>query len=49
MAPIKDVARKAGVSTSTVSKFINGGNLRQEKNRAEVVDFSDYGLANRLT
>lgn len=30
MATIKDVARMADVSVSTVSKYINGGNVRQE-------------------
>lgn len=30
MATIKDVARLADVSVSTVSKYINGGNVRQE-------------------
>ncbi len=30
MATIKDVAKMAGVSTSTVSKYINGGNVRHE-------------------
>ena len=30
MATIKDVAQRAGVATSTVSKFINGGNVREE-------------------
>lgn len=29
MATIKDVAKMAGVSISTVSKFINGGNVRE--------------------
>lgn len=30
MATIKDVAKRAGVATSTVSKYINGGNVREE-------------------
>ena len=30
MATIKDVAQMAGVSVSTVSKYINGGNVRPE-------------------
>ena len=30
MATIKDVARMAGVSMSTVSKYMNGGTIRQE-------------------
>lgn len=30
MANIKDVARMAGVSVSTVSKYLNGGNVRYE-------------------
>lgn len=34
MATIKDVARKAAVSVSTVSKYINGGNVREENAEA---------------
>ena len=30
MTTIKDVARRAGVSPSTISKFMNGGNVREE-------------------
>ena len=37
MATIKDVARLAGVSMSTVSKYMNGGNLRSE-NAAAIRD-----------
>ena len=32
---IKDVAKMAGVSISTVSKFINGGNVLEE-NRQQI-------------
>jgi len=34
MATIKDVARMADVSVSTVSKYINGGNVREENVQA---------------
>ena len=34
MATIKDVARMAGVAPSTISKYINGGNVRKENVKA---------------
>ena len=34
MNTIKDVARLAGVSPSTISKFMNGGNVREENAKA---------------
>ncbi len=34
MVTIKDVARKSGVAISTVSKYLNGGNVRQENAEA---------------
>lgn len=34
MATIKDVARLAGVAPSTISKYINGGNVRKENAEA---------------
>ena len=34
MATIKDVARVAGVAPSTISKYINGGNVRSENAEA---------------
>jgi len=44
MATIKDVARMAGVSMSTVSKYINGGNLRPDKQEAvrTAIEALDY-------
>ena len=44
MATIKDVARMAGVSLSTVSKYINGGNVRKENVEAiaAVIKALDY-------
>ena len=44
MATIKDVARMAGVSLSTVSKYINGGNVRPENARviAEAIAALDF-------
>ncbi len=44
MATIKDVARMAGVSMSTVSKYMNGGNLREENAAAirEAIAALDY-------
>ena len=34
MATIKDVARMAGVSMATVSKYLNGGNVKQDNQQA---------------
>lgn len=44
MATIKDVARMAGVSIATVSKFINGGNVRLENVDAisKAIETLDY-------
>ena len=44
MATIKDVARMAGVSISTVSKYINGGNVRDENIEAirQAIEALDY-------
>ena len=35
-ATIKDIARETGLSLATISKYLNGGGLR-EKNRLAVV------------
>lgn len=53
MATIKDVARMAGVSTSTVSKYINGGNVRAEnvdaiRNAIRELDFRVNPFARSL-
>lgn len=44
MATIIDVAKLAGVSLSTVSKYINGGNLRPDKREAvrSAIETLDY-------
>lgn len=44
MATIKDVARMAGVSMATVSKYLNGGNVREEnvKAIADAITALDY-------
>ena len=44
MATIKDVAKMAGVSPSTISKYINGGNVRSENANAirTAIDALDY-------
>ncbi len=53
MATIKDVARMANVSVSTVSKFINGGNVRGPNaqaiaNAIEALDFKANPFARGL-
>ena len=44
MATIRDVADKAGVAMSTVSKYINGGSVQPEKAKVirEAIDALDY-------
>lgn len=53
MATIKDVAQLAGVSMSTVSKYINGGNVRGPKQEAiraaiEALDYRANPFARNL-
>lgn len=53
MATIKDVAKLAGVSLSTVSKYINGGNVRGPKQEAiraaiETLDYRANPFARNL-
>ena len=53
MATIKDVAKLAGVSMSTVSKYINGGHVRDEnvaaiRNAIEVLDYRVNPFARSL-
>ena len=46
-ATIKDIARETGLSLATISKYLNGGNLR-EKNRAAIeaaIKKLDYHVA----
>lgn len=53
MATIKDVAKRTGLSLSTISKYLNGGNVREE-NRAAIdaavreLDYSVNVLARSL-
>ena len=44
MATIKDVARLAGVAPSTISKYMNGGRVRQENAEAirKAIEELDY-------
>ena len=44
VATIKDVARMAGVAPSTISKYINGGHVREENAKAirEAIETLDY-------
>lgn len=53
MATIKDVARMAGVSVSTVSKYINGGSVRSKniepiRNAIAALDYRVNPFARRL-
>lgn len=53
MATIKDVARMAGVSMSTVSKYMNGGHVREEnvesiRKAIETLDYRVNPFARRL-
>ncbi len=42
MATIKDVAQMAGVSISTVSKYINGGHVKNAETIQRAIDTLDY-------
>ena len=40
MSTIKDVARRTGLSLSTISKYLNGGSVREENRIAIQPDLS---------
>ena len=44
MSTIKDVAKKTGLSLSTISKYLNGGHVREENRLAieQAVEELDY-------
>ena len=42
MSTIKDVSKRTGLSLATISKYLNGGNVR-EKNR-RVIDEAESGM-----
>lgn len=46
MSTIKDVARRTGLSLSTISKYLNGGNVREENRLAidAVIEELDYSV-----
>ena len=53
MATIRDVANKAGVSIATVSKYLNGGNVREENRKRleeaiRALDFKVNDMARAL-
>ena len=46
MSTIKDVARRTGLSLSTISKYLNGGNVREENRLAidAAIEELDYSV-----
>ena len=45
MSTIKDVARRTGLSLSTISKYLNGGNVREENRLAIDAAVAELGYS----
>lgn len=45
MSTIKDVARRTGLSLSTISKYLNGGNVREENRQAIDAAVAELGYS----
>ena len=45
MSTIKDVARRTGLSLSTISKYLNGGNVREENRLAIDAAVTELGYS----
>lgn len=45
MSTIKDVARRTGLSLSTISKYLNGGNVREENRLAIDAAVAELGFS----